>query len=196
MKYVIISLIVLFFITGCAEVDTSPKIEAPAGAVFCTAEQKAAEMCTMEYMPVCGYDAEGNVVGTGGNKCSACAMPEVVYYIEGECLGESFLPDIQCEELYWVDEEIKECTLGEFCGAFMYYGLQTFESQEECFAAVRVPCTAEQIAQQGELIACTKEYMPACGYDVEGNIVGTGGNGCEVCNIEGVVEYSFGECQT
>jgi putative hemolysin len=58
---------------------------------YCTPEQKKAEICTMEYRPVCGYFAE-NVkcikapcAITGGNPCSACATENVEYWIEGEC---------------------------------------------------------------------------------------------------------------
>ena len=47
---------------------------------ICTEEQKAAEMCTMEYMPVCGDD---NV--TYGNKCTACSSGKIDSWKEGEC---------------------------------------------------------------------------------------------------------------
>jgi eight-cysteine-cluster-containing protein len=46
----------------------------------CTAEQKAAEACTMEYAPVCGDDGV-----TYGNKCSACASKKINEYTLGEC---------------------------------------------------------------------------------------------------------------
>jgi putative hemolysin len=48
-------------------------------AHICTDEEKAAEMCTMEYMPVCGPDGV-----TYGNKCGACAA-KVDYWTVGEC---------------------------------------------------------------------------------------------------------------
>ena len=48
----------------------------------CTEEQKAAEICTMDYTPVCGDD---NV--TYGNACQACASGNVDTYTPGECAG-------------------------------------------------------------------------------------------------------------
>ena len=46
----------------------------------CTEEQKAAEICTMDYTPVCGDDSI-----TYGNACGACASGNVDSYLEGEC---------------------------------------------------------------------------------------------------------------
>jgi hypothetical protein len=49
----------------------------------CTNEEKAAEICTMEYMPVCGYMPDGTSQ-TYGNDCGACAA-DAEYWESGEC---------------------------------------------------------------------------------------------------------------
>lgn len=38
----------------------------------------------------------------------------------------------ECKSLYWFDDGTRECGYKSFCGAYMYEGLQTFESIEEC----------------------------------------------------------------
>lgn len=54
---------------------------------LCTPEQKAAELCTLQYDPVCGYESGGVSPETYGNACGACATNEVVSYTAGECGG-------------------------------------------------------------------------------------------------------------
>lgn len=41
-----------------------------------------------------------------------------------------------CKSLYWIDNENKSCGQQEFCGAYMYYGLQTFSTKERCLKAI------------------------------------------------------------
>jgi hypothetical protein len=62
------------------EIDESP-IEDADGKHICTAEEKQAEICTMDYTPVCGDNGI-----TYGNACSACASGEIDFYIQGECV--------------------------------------------------------------------------------------------------------------
>ena len=39
-----------------------------------------------------------------------------------------------CRELWWVDETHHRCQKKKFCGMYMYKGLQTFRTKEECEA--------------------------------------------------------------
>ena len=68
--------------TACSEptVEFHTPGECPTEITFCLDEQRGAEICTMEYMPVCGNDGQ-----TYGNTCMACANEEVEYYTGGEC---------------------------------------------------------------------------------------------------------------
>lgn len=56
--------------------------ECPPFRHTCTAGEKAAEACTMEYVPVCGDDGV-----TYGNACSACASNNITSWTHGDCLG-------------------------------------------------------------------------------------------------------------
>jgi len=60
--------------------------------VVCTDAQKQAQMCTMEYVPVCGLVEVqcvttpcNPIAQTFGNGCSACAQGNVASYTTGEC---------------------------------------------------------------------------------------------------------------
>ncbi len=43
------------------------------------------QICTMEYLPVCGETREGERV-THASGCSACARPEILRYRAGACI--------------------------------------------------------------------------------------------------------------
>ncbi|MCC7552790.1 hypothetical protein KO317_03975 [Candidatus Micrarchaeota archaeon] len=51
---------------------------------------------------------------------------------EKEITPEVEEPILECEMKYWFDEDSTECRYKEFCGMYMYYGLRTFESLEDC----------------------------------------------------------------
>ncbi len=76
--------------TGCG-CDTSAA-ENKLKATDCTPEQKQAEICTMEYLPVCGWFDSAKIqcikypcAQTFGNICQACAAENVVSWTQGEC---------------------------------------------------------------------------------------------------------------
>lgn len=64
-----------------------------------------------------------------------------------------------CEKFYWFDNTDKNCSQKDFCGAYMYYGLKTFKSKEECENAAEIikPCP--------DVTAPTKDYCPG-GYTI------------------------------
>lgn len=41
----------------------------------------------------------------------------------------------ECKQLYWMDKDNQDCGTKEFCGMYMYLGLRTFKTQEECLKA-------------------------------------------------------------
>lgn len=45
---------------------------------------------------------------------------------------------IGCQNLWWFDNGHKFCQQGKWCGAYMYLGLRTFETKEECESALNV----------------------------------------------------------
>ncbi len=91
---------------------------------ICTEEEKAATVCTMEYMPVCGDDGI-----TYGNKCAACASNKIQYYTQGECQQQylrkylSNDPEVcklmgiwQCDEGLTIFSDETGCGCMRLCG--------------------------------------------------------------------------------
>jgi hypothetical protein len=64
-----------------------------------------------------------------------------------------------CKNLYWIDNDNKDCGQKEFCGAYMYYGLQTFENKEKCLNAIN---NSTNCAKEGQSII-TPNYKSCCG---------------------------------
>ncbi len=69
---------------------------------ICTEEEKAAEICTMEYNPVCGDNMK-----TYSNGCVACASGEVEEWTLGEC--EEAVEKLTLEEAIAIAQNT-ECT--------------------------------------------------------------------------------------
>lgn len=86
-------LVLILLCTACPQAsDPVPSAEEPA-LTMCTDPRP--EMCTKEYMPVCGSRDTGircvttpcpsEEWKTYGNKCTACADPKVFGYKPGAC---------------------------------------------------------------------------------------------------------------
>lgn len=60
--------------------------------------------------------------------------------MENKCLEEKCVlvrsNDSTCALYYWFDSEHRKCGYKQFCGLFMYQGLQTFGTKEECLSAL------------------------------------------------------------
>jgi hypothetical protein len=46
-----------------------------------------------------------------------------------------------CRMLWWFDNQHQECNQSQFCDAYAYYGLRTFETEDQCLAALNTTCT-------------------------------------------------------
>ncbi len=148
----------------------------------CTEAEKAAEMCTLEYMPTCGDDGV-----TYGNKCAACASKAIDSYTPGECPAKTYVtrdPE-QCKVIRYVCIKGKAAFSDEFgCGC-----------EPETTGKLKTNDCTEPRSQ-----ACTKEYVPVCGWrDValecdNPPCKATYGNKCTACADETVAYWTEGEC--
>lgn len=78
--------------------------------------------------------------------------------VKAKCIKDS------CKNLYWIDNNNKSCGQKQFCGAYMYLGLQTFESKTQCEKAVN------------ESKNCPEYSRPVCEDDE--TIISKDNNGC------------------
>lgn len=76
-----------------------------------------------------------------------------------------------CKNLYWIDDENKSCGQKEFCGAFMYYGLQTFDTKEDCFGAsvncAHLSCSGALYNETSKKCECGKAVNNSCIKDFD-----------------------------
>lgn len=82
-------LVMVLALTGCQKTDTDPALPGADVAVKC--QDPRPEMCTLEYLPVCGLHNSAQGWKTFGNACAACREAGVVGYKAGECNAEAEL---------------------------------------------------------------------------------------------------------
>jgi len=68
-------------------------------------------------------------------KCKTGASCPVYECLNGACTEKITSNTSQtsgCNNLWWFDNASKNCQQKQFCGMYMYFGLHTFDSEEEC----------------------------------------------------------------
>ncbi|MBS3075922.1 hypothetical protein J4429_05700 [Candidatus Pacearchaeota archaeon] len=72
---------------------------------------------------ICSYNELSWQVSKCANGCK-----------DGACISGTSTSNTSadCKNLYWFDSTSKECGYKEFCGAYMYYGLKTFDNEDKC----------------------------------------------------------------
>lgn len=84
-KKVALPLLAALMLTACASQQDAEEAVAGAELTACP-EMDTLQICTMEYLPFCGYDAAGEQVGTfHGSLCNVCSEPGVVSYTPDAC---------------------------------------------------------------------------------------------------------------
>ena len=80
-------LVLVIFLVAC----TAPVQEGKKVPIYCTDKQRTVDVCTADYVPVCGFfNQEIKCIKypcaqTYSNGCGACTDAKVEYYVSGEC---------------------------------------------------------------------------------------------------------------
>jgi hypothetical protein len=108
--------------------------------------------------------------------CNACPVTASVASggassITGAITAETTTNVPACQYLWWFDNTDKTCGYKKFCGAYMYYGLQTFESAEACKAALNwtngtIPTTETCGCKEYCTVKCPRDCTPKCGNGI------------------------------
>ena len=107
---------------GDEEENVGGNEENEDGIIWCaTDDSEVGNVCTLEYAPVCAYNAdeEGAPGVTVGNACQACFQQGFDYFTQGACSDdegsgeEEGRTNEEDDQLWWCDplEEITVCTL-------------------------------------------------------------------------------------
>ncbi len=97
---------------------------------------------------------------------------------------------LDCQELYWFDNQHLTCGYKQFCGDYVYQGLQTFETEAACAAALASQAT--DCSDYGSQYWCADYDEWALECRGQGNIIPLGDKFC----YSGSNRYDYcGTCQ-
>ena len=72
--------------------EFAPCPDVEENRIYCTEEQKQADVCIEIYQPVCGYSDPDKIkclvypcASTYSNSCFACIAEDVLYWVDGVC---------------------------------------------------------------------------------------------------------------
>lgn len=127
------------FNTGLKDAQNCPVIECRERKAGITPAQEN-PVCTTQWDPVCGKNGK-----TYSNACLAKAAGTEVTS-KGACRAGVINnnPDMNCRNLWWFDNQSRECQQKDFCGAHMYLGLRTFATEDECQERLRANLQSAQ----------------------------------------------------
>lgn len=87
--------------------------------------------------------------------------------------------NVGCNNLWWVDDNSRVCQQKQFCGAYMYLGLKTFQTKNECENYILASFGSGQSGAGTGSVVCPSYTPPRC---AEGEVLvaqnGTDENGC------------------
>jgi len=101
--------------------------------------------------------------------CDKVNLPEACECENDKCVEKENASDTSCKNLYWFDNDNKNCSQKQFCGLYMYLGLQTFASKTQCLKAVNPEenksCSNEadcKVTSCGDCINKNQEEIKFC----------------------------------
>lgn len=161
-------------------------------------QNAAVTTCATDGEEVCGWSDESiqcfayPCAQTYPNICLASVEPTVAYTTPGVCPAAGSTPDTE-ELRKYVSTEQDTCQTSLFMCA---EGRSPFFDETGC--GCEVTAAVEQKLQAVDCEdprpqACTREYRPVCGQDVNGNSE-TYSTGCTACSNEEVISYTEGAC--
>lgn len=116
------------------------------------------ENLTKDSPVICTMDAkmcpDGSFVGRDSdNNCEFFPCKKIEDIEQG---------NLSCNNFYFLDNENKNCSQKEFCGAYMYYGLYTFQTKEECLKYLKEDNDSEKPILGASCGTVTPGYQNEC----------------------------------